>query len=601
MSSAEAQEHSASPISVTSFSLSQWKTATPRGRNLNNICIRDSDIFIETCSDDLITALEAAIPSCLSPSYTMMSSSETPSKPNNEQIQPQPFLVPASSVGHSPAPHRPPRMPSSREKQPRHESFPEGRPQLPSPQPLEFPQRQLQEKRSSQVDTADHEIETAVFGAEQQQKASVAEGQERAADLCGESSLRAACSICVEPEHPEHQYVSFSRRPEADEYLADLSNASLASTATCSGMSSNCSQVTDAQPQAEQSVTSARSSQVVNGEWEQQLQKTLDGGSHSAVLALLRALLDKKNAEIAMLTTALSSARASTDSLQRDLRSEESKVANLRLAIHVRDSLLRRHSLESSVHQARLSEHAATLAEQNESLRRLHHEDAVKIQLEQDEMLQTIQDSMRREAALEGRRAAEQREKDLLLAQANKRLQIQEQRVRDYQHMLDVALTDKSRLERRLACEGGKAADGPGAGESCGISRQMAHVAGQPVSCNFTHYLPSQIVLQASPHAGLGPVEGTRTSHRYVKQSSPRECESPSQMLFMHNQMLCDEVLRLRQELAAHPCNPAPAGAYALQRPGDALPPALGQQSWRAGDCLTSSSYLGPAPLTPGT
>ena len=487
ISRSEAPGHSPSPspLSVTSFSLSQWKTATPRGRDLNKLCVRDKDIFVETCSDDLIAVFEASVPSCLSPSYTMVPSSSTPGKPiDHEQIQKQPILELATSVGHSPSPPCPPHaQPSSLEKQARHGSVLEGRAELEPTHPLECsllmllgPEPSEQEKeqhqeqeRSTQGDTADRAAWLTKCCAPQ--TSTIGEEQGQAGGHGGESALRALnaaslwipeCSILVSSGHPAlpadqlvcsvHSAVDFSRRhPHSaqtrDEYLADLSNTSIDSTMTCS-VSPSCSQKLDAQSLAEQSIASARPCETV-----QQLQETLDAGNHSALLALLRALLDKKNVQIAKLTSALSSARASSDTMQRDLRSEESKLAHLRLAIHVRDKMLQRQSQESSVHQARLSEYVATLAAQNESLRQLHRADTVKNQLEQDEMLQTIQDSMRREAALEGQRAAEQREKDLLLAHASKRLQTQAQRVREYQHLLEAALSDKSRLEKRLAGE----------------------------------------------------------------------------------------------------------------------------------------------------
>ena len=419
----------------------------------------------------------------------MVPSSSTPAKPiDHEQIQKQSILELASSAGHSPSPPGPPdAQPSSLEKQSRHGSILRGcaeleptdplecsKLMLTGPEPSEQENEQHQEPdRSTQVDTADRAVWLTKCGAGHPQTSTIGEEQGQAGGHGGESALRALnaaslwipeCSILVDSGHPAdplvcsaHSAVAFSRRlphsPQTrDEYLADLSNTSFDSTMTCS-VSPSCSQKLDAQSLAEQSVASARPCEAVHGDMAQQLQETLDPGNHSVVLALLRALLDKKNVEIAKLTSALSSARASSDTMQRDLRSEESKLAHLRLAIHVRDQMLQRQSRESSVNQARLSEYAATLAAQNESLRRLHRADTVKNQLEQDEMLQTIQDSMRREAALEGQRAAEQREKDLLLAHASKRLQTQAQRVREYQHLLEAALSDKSRLEKRLAGE----------------------------------------------------------------------------------------------------------------------------------------------------
>ena len=40
-----------SPLTVTEGSLAQWKTSTPRGRDLNKLFHRDNEIFVETVSD----------------------------------------------------------------------------------------------------------------------------------------------------------------------------------------------------------------------------------------------------------------------------------------------------------------------------------------------------------------------------------------------------------------------------------------------------------------------------------------------------------------------------------------------------------------------
>jgi hypothetical protein len=49
--------NSSSPVSVTTFSFSQWKTLTPRSRDINELCEQErddfGDVFVDHGSDDL--------------------------------------------------------------------------------------------------------------------------------------------------------------------------------------------------------------------------------------------------------------------------------------------------------------------------------------------------------------------------------------------------------------------------------------------------------------------------------------------------------------------------------------------------------------------
>jgi hypothetical protein len=150
----------------------------------------------------------------------------------------------------------------------------------------------------------------------------------------------------------------------------------------------------------------------------------------------------------------------------------------------------------------------------------------------------------------------------------------------------DSAVCPDCGLDTTLMCSGGVARGedeahcrpGACAREGGGDNnRQKVHVAEQPVPCNFTHYIPSQMLVQGASHAALGNLEVARTSESQtdVEQSHTRECESTSQMLFTHNRMLCDEVLRLRQELKSQPHTPAPARADAFSGQGEHLATCL--------------------------
>lgn len=322
------------------------------------------------------------------------------------------------------------------------------------------------------------------------------------------------------------------------------------------------------------------------------IQVAAEHGDNSELLSLLRGLLNKKNTEIQTLTAALHKTQALSDSLRQDLSlsktdlshlsaaliNKEGEVAKHRHSLQVRDNTLQRQLRDSSSRCAHLSERVTSLEAQNESLRQLQQDQALRNQVEQHLLNERMEDSLRLVAALEGKSTAAEREKELLLMHATHRLQAQELCVREYRQQLEQALSDKIRIERGIA-QGGVCSNGSNSLDVC-ISSVSSNRTTQvldtqkPLPCNFTHYLPSCMDVLQSPVAhrdnaksGAACVgRAQQAQHGWAQdvievtdgvmgRSVTENCRDAhtktSEILFVHNQILCNEVIRLRQALAS--------------------------------------------------
>ena len=288
---------------------------------------------------------------------------------------------------------------------------------------------------------------------------------------------------------------------------------------------------------------------------------------HTELLMLLRALLNQKNVEISTLSSSLNNAHTVGNRLQRDLatssqtvahvssalRLEEGEVQHLRLAMHVRDTALRRQSVENSARCAQLLQRVATLEAHNQSLWQFHRDHTVKSQVEQNVLQGRIEESLSREAALEGQRVTALREKELLLANASARMQSQEQCVSDCHQQLELALSNNMRIQHRMAdcIDVHDAACIIGGGGLVENRTRMAHAVEQATPYSFTRYLPSACKPRSA--------DGGSGSARISAAPSPKDLMAStgcgdtltSDSLFVHNQILCNEVWRLRHERAS--------------------------------------------------
>ena len=111
-----------------------------------------------------------------------------------------------------------------------------------------------------------------------------------------------------------------------------------------------------------------------------------DSSSSQHLLALLASMLDRKNAEIKSLADCLEDARMAGNSLQRhlsdthrrtaavhrQLRQEQGKAAQLRLAVREKESTLERLQRQSALRNCNLAQRVVALEEEQQILRRCH-------------------------------------------------------------------------------------------------------------------------------------------------------------------------------------------------------------------------------------
>jgi len=288
---------------------------------------------------------------------------------------------------------------------------------------------------------------------------------------------------------------------------------------------------------------------------------------HTELLVLLRALLNQKNVEISTLSSSLNNAHTVGNRLQQDLatssqtvahvssalRLEEGEVQHLRLAMHVRDTALRRQSVENSARCAQLLQRVATLEAHNQSLWQLHRDHTVKSRVEQNLLQGRIEESLSREAALEGQRVTALREKELLLANASARMQSQEQCVSDCHQQLELALSDNMRIQHRMAdyIDVHDAACIIGGGGLVENRTRMAHAVEQAMPYSLTHYFPSAFTPRSAAGGSGSARISAAPSPKDLMASTGCGDTLTSDSLFVHNQILCNEVWRLRQERAS--------------------------------------------------
>lgn len=540
---------------------------------MNELCDRDkdvtalpsfADIFVETGSDDFLEALEAAAP--LSPPVAVTNCNYTPKTVAELEVA-QHDSQRRSPASNSPAPSRPPRVPDvGRGKLAAHgngggagleqgdgggrcvdflRSQGYARLGLPWNGIQQQNEEEEQEKKIPEDCLLHESCEAKKASVRLLQQRIIAKDEERKQNTIAVADVRdLKDEVAASPDNEGEKSIFFrpaaqdeqSRRTQQsplgqDEYMAsaDTSCASADSPERFMGSrtSAECnrSSASGGRCRAMPVLAAAQNGDVSEVVGAQH-------GEHTELLVLLRALLNKKNAEISTLTSSLNTARTSSDSLQRDLsatkqgvahvssalRLEEGQVAHLRLAMHLRDKALQRQSCESSTRCAQLLERVATLEAHNASLRQLYRDHAVKNQAEQNLLNEKVKDSLRREASLEGQRMAAQREKELLLSNATARLQSQEQRVREYQQQLETALSDKIRIQRQMAqcvdvCDGASSGGAVGRVHSRSQERQAC---AQQTACSFTHYLPPAMHALSAPvtRASIADAQDVRGSDR---------------------------------------------------------------------------------------
>jgi hypothetical protein len=249
---------------------------------------------------------------------------------------------------------------------------------------------------------------------------------------------------------------------------------------------------------------------------------------------------------------------------------------------------VQQQSHASCTQYAHLSERVATLEAQNETLRLIHRDQAARSKEEQHVLQERMEEGLKREAAFQGQFVAAEREKELLLKNAAARLLTQEHCLREYQQQLELALADKLQIERRMAgfqagCPGSDSGGGDVDVRYTENVFDRARPQRSALDTAFTHCLPSYCAVQellganrAAPERNEGvsgwhvcsgslSQEAAESKQRVTEASKAhKSCSEAhtftSETLLANNQMLCSEVLRLRQELASYSSSPLSQG-----------------------------------------
>jgi hypothetical protein len=162
-------------------------------------------------------------------------------------------------------------------------------------------------------------------------------------------------------------------------------------------------------------------------------EEACESSEHARLLALLRTLLAQKNEEIASLSQSLQHAVASTRALEHELIGSRQADARARLRC------------------AELSEQVVALEERNEKINALHRTHVVKSHAQVQRLHEGMEEALRREAELEGRRTTAECAQKLVVQHVMARLREQEGCVHEYEQLLQHVLSEKLDIKQRLA------------------------------------------------------------------------------------------------------------------------------------------------------